>query len=389
MARLPGGAHGGGFRGSFVPRGDLFSNSEFELNREQHGGVVSIWSRSSRSYFGGMEGALSLNGDVRTTMFGADYARGPLTVGLSVGRTLGLGGYGGASAGRMTSSMTGLLPVAGLPGQRPGVGVGRDRLRHRCVGADAGPGNGAGDGDVNGDGGGGDAGRAGGLARNQRVRAGVQGGRAVGRGGDRAGGRRGGPAECIAGRGDEVTPVSWTPILLGEKEYPRCRRARPPYAAEFRQQMVDLVRSGRAPEDLAREFEPSAQAIRTWVAQAGRDAGERSDGLRTEEREELRRLRRENRRLREERRDIGKGNGLVRAGGPTRETYRFMSANQARFRVATMARVLGVSPSGYYAWRRCPPSARARADAELRGSRPRRFTAAVEGRMVLLGFTPN
>ena len=107
-----GGAHGGGF-GSFLPGGDLFSNSEFELNREQHGGVVSVWSRSSRSYFGGMEGALSLDGDVRTTMLGADYRRGPLTVGLSVGRTLGLGGYGGRSAGQVTSSMTGFYPWLG------------------------------------------------------------------------------------------------------------------------------------------------------------------------------------------------------------------------------------------------------------------------------------
>ena len=44
-----------------------------------------------------------------------------------------------------------------------------------------------------------------------------------------------------------------------------------------------------------------------------------------------------------------------------------MSANHVRFRVTTMARVLGVSPSGYYAWRRRPPSARTRADAELTG----------------------
>ena len=71
--------------------------------------------------------------------------------------------------------------------------------------------------------------------------------------------------------------------------------------AAFRQQMVELVRYGRTPGDLAREFEPSAQAIRTWVAQADRDAGTRNDGLRTEELEEVRRLRREVRRLREER----------------------------------------------------------------------------------------
>ena len=60
-----------------------------------------------------MEGALSLNGDVRTTMFGADYSRGPLIVGLSVGRTLGLGGYAGRSAGQVTSSMTGFYPWLG------------------------------------------------------------------------------------------------------------------------------------------------------------------------------------------------------------------------------------------------------------------------------------
>lgn len=37
------------------------------------------------------------------------------------------------------------------------------------------------------------------------------------------------------------------------------------YAPEFRQRMIELVASGRTPEELAREFEPSAQAIRNWV----------------------------------------------------------------------------------------------------------------------------
>ena len=42
-------------------------------------------------------------------------------------------------------------------------------------------------------------------------------------------------------------------------------KSRPPYPAAFRQQMVELVRSGRTPGELAREFEPSAEAIRNWV----------------------------------------------------------------------------------------------------------------------------
>ena len=77
--------------------------------------------------------------------------------------------------------------------------------------------------------------------------------------------------------------------------------ARAPYPPEFRQQMIELARSGRTPEELAKEFEPSAQTIRNWVAQADLDEGRRNDGLTTEERDELRKLRRDNRRLREER----------------------------------------------------------------------------------------
>jgi transposase len=65
--------------------------------------------------------------------------------------------------------------------------------------------------------------------------------------------------------------------------------------------MVALVRAGRTPESLAREYEPSAQAIRGWVRQADRDEGRRQDGLASAEREELRRLRKENKNLRMER----------------------------------------------------------------------------------------
>ncbi len=81
---------------------------------------------------------------------------------------------------------------------------------------------------------------------------------------------------------------------------------RPPYPREFRKQMVELVRSGRSPEELAREFEPSAQAIRNWVGRADRNEGRRADGLTSVERDELRRLRRENRRLRQEREILAK-----------------------------------------------------------------------------------
>lgn len=85
-------------------------------------------------------------------------------------------------------------------------------------------------------------------------------------------------------------------------------KTRPPYAPEFRRQMVELVRAGRDPADLAREFEPSSQAIRNWVAEADRAEGRREAKpaaadvtLSATEREELARLRRENKQLRLER----------------------------------------------------------------------------------------
>ena len=78
-------------------------------------------------------------------------------------------------------------------------------------------------------------------------------------------------------------------------------RTRPPYPPEFRQQIIQLVKAGRTPEELSREFEPTAQTIHSWVKQADVDAGVRSDGLTSSEREELRKLRRENRQLKVER----------------------------------------------------------------------------------------
>ena len=78
------------------------------------------------------------------------------------------------------------------------------------------------------------------------------------------------------------------------------------YAREYRRRMIELVRARRSPDELAKQFEPTAQSIRNWVTQADLDGGRRHDGLTSEERQELTRLRRENRILREEREILSK-----------------------------------------------------------------------------------
>ena len=65
--------------------------------------------------------------------------------------------------------------------------------------------------------------------------------------------------------------------------------------------MVELIRVGRTPEDLEKAFEPTAQTIRNWLAEADARAGRRADVLTSDERTELLRLRRENKHLTVER----------------------------------------------------------------------------------------
>lgn len=77
-------------------------------------------------------------------------------------------------------------------------------------------------------------------------------------------------------------------------------RTRPAYPPEYKRRLVELVRQGRTPEELSTEFEPTPTTIRTWVRQADRDDGRRTDGLTTAERQELARLRREVKLLKEE-----------------------------------------------------------------------------------------
>lgn len=74
-------------------------------------------------------------------------------------------------------------------------------------------------------------------------------------------------------------------------------KTRLPYPNEFRDKIIELARNGRSVVELASEFEPSEQTIRNWIQQAELVSGKLSDGLNTQEKQELSRLRKENRRL--------------------------------------------------------------------------------------------
>ena len=114
MARSSGGLFDRGLRSMGLGGEHLLTSSSFALTREtRQGGILSFWSRGARSSFAGREEALSLGGDVRTMMFGADYAKGPLVTGLSLSNSRGLGEYAGVTDGQVASAVTGLYPWLG------------------------------------------------------------------------------------------------------------------------------------------------------------------------------------------------------------------------------------------------------------------------------------
>ena len=107
-----GGLHSGGMEqmhgdqagqygmGMGFQRDSVLSGSEFALNRAtSSGGILSFWSRSAQSQFHGRDGVMALNGDVRTTMFGADYSKGRMVTGVSLSHSRGLGNYASVDTG--------------------------------------------------------------------------------------------------------------------------------------------------------------------------------------------------------------------------------------------------------------------------------------------------
>ncbi|MFY0524713.1 IS3 family transposase [Archangium gephyra] len=144
------------------------------------------------------------------------------------------------------------------------------------------------------------------------------------------------------------------------------RRKRRSFNPEFRADAVRLVREGsKSLPQVAKDLDLTESALRNWVREAnGGKSKEPAGALCATEREELVRLRKEVRHLEMERDFLKKRGGLLREGD-LEVKFEFIDAEKAHFPVDFMCQQLGVSRSGYYAWKERPESERDKADRDL------------------------
>ncbi|MFI2368435.1 IS3 family transposase [Streptomyces sp. NPDC018833] len=139
------------------------------------------------------------------------------------------------------------------------------------------------------------------------------------------------------------------------------------YSEEFKRDAVALVdSSGKTVTAVAREFGISSESLRGWYREAKTDRGEGTPGeLTSAEREELKRLRKENREQQQTIEILKKGDRLLREGErPVSELYRFIHAEKADYPIVLLCRVLHVARSSCYAWREGEAARRARQSAD-------------------------